>query len=203
MSVVAKMYSYALPRRFPEVQQVDLQCVCDDRLFTIESAQTPADRVSENQTFSQASPQGDCRFQLPIAEPIGLNEEFYLVFIEQPDCPTFDKALAVSKVRCMSVTDFGGTSRQVDVSSDHRPYDYARRSHPDDDHPRQIWSFTMRMNIDNPAAAIQFKPGGDTYWVGIYRAREHDLHDALADAHSDETAARFFTGPKTSTAAEE
>lgn len=182
MSVVAKMYAQQRPRVFPEVQQVDLQAVCDDRLFV---SSTPLDgRVSENQTFSQATPQGDCRFQLPADVPIGMDEEFYLVFQQVDECPAHEGALLVSKVRCMSVTDFGGTSKQVDVSSAYRPYDYETRRHIDDNHPRQTWSFHMRMSIDNPAASIQFVPGDKTYWLGIYRARDHDLHAALADAHA-------------------
>ena len=180
MSVVAKMRANQKPRLFPEVQQVDLDCVCDDRLFTIN---TPVPgRVSENQTFSQASPQGNCRFQLPTSEPVGMDEDFYLIFQEGIECPPMEGALVVSKVRCMSVTDFGGTSKQVDVCSVYRDYDHQARQPAADAHPRQTWSFHLRMSIDNPAASIQFRPGDTTYWLGIYRARDFDLPAALADA---------------------
>lgn len=181
MSVVAKMRANQKPRLFPDVQQVDLDCVCDDRLFTINDP-VPG-RLSEGQTFSQASPQGNCRFMLPASEPVGLDEDFYLIFQERIECPPMVGALAVSKVRCMSVTDFGGTSKQVDVSSAFRPYDHQNRQPAPDTHPRQTWSFHLRMSIDNPAAAIQFRPGETTYWLGIYRARDFDLQDALADAY--------------------
>ena len=182
MSVVAKFFAQQRPRVFPTTQQVDLSCVCDDRLFTINDP-VPG-RVSENQTFSQASPSGDCRIELPASEPIGDREEFYAIFIEAPECPTFDGALAVAKTYCSSVTDFGGISKQVDVSVCSRPYDYQSRTYLNDVHARQTWSFHMRMNIDNPAASIQFKPGGTPiYWMGLYRAKEFDLHEVLVDAH--------------------
>lgn len=184
MSVIAKMYARQMPRLFPQLQQVDLECVCDDRLFTCNEP-VPG-RVAENQTFTQATPSGDCRFQLSVDEKIGKDEEFYVIFQTVKECPAYPGAIAVSQTRCMSVTDFGGTSKQVDVSTTGRPYDYEKRQSAPDVHPRQTWFFTLRMMIDNPSASIQFKPGpdGETYWVGIYRAREFDLHEALADAHS-------------------
>lgn len=181
MSVIAKMYALNAPRTFPESQQIDLQCVCDDRLMTIRPEDLPG-RVSENQTFNSASPSGDCRFQMSKDFPVARHEEFYLIFIKQDECPAYPSAIMVSKVRCVSVTDYGGTSKTVEVCSEHKGFD-GRTTKPDD-HSRQSWSFNLRMMIDNAAASVQFEPGRGGYWVGIYRANEFDIHEALADAHA-------------------
>lgn len=183
MTVIAKMYALTTPRTFPEEQQIDLACVCDDRLFTINEP-VPG-RVAENQTFSTATPSGDCRFHMSKDFPIRRQEEFYLIFQKEDECPAYAGAIMVSKVRCVSVTDFGGTSKSVEVCSEHRPYPPSRGAEaPAPKHPRQSWTFNMRMMIDNPAASIQWEPGKGGYWLGIYRASDFDMHEALADAHS-------------------
>lgn len=182
MTVVAKMYAVQIPRTFPEEQQIDLTCVCDDRLFT---TNTPVPgRVSENQTFTNASPCGDCRFHMSKEFMVRRQEEFYLVFVKEDECPAFAGAIMVSKVRCVSVTDYGGTSKLVELCSEYRHYAARGEDPPAPDHPRQSWTFNLRMTIDNPAASIQFEPGKGGIWLGIYRATEFDLHEALADAHA-------------------
>ena len=176
MSVIAKMYALNTPRTFSQSQQVDLQCVCDERIMTVPRSEPVPGRVEENQSFSTASPSGDCRFSLGLDEPVARQEEFYLIFLQQfHEAPSFDNAIMVSQVRCVSVTDFGGTSKQVEVCSD-----YSQSG----EHPKQSGTFNMRMMIDNPAASVQFQPGKGGYWLGIYRANQYDIHEALADAHA-------------------
>lgn len=176
MSVIAKMYALNQPRLFPEEQQVDLTCVCDNRLMAYHDSCKSAG--NENRTFNDASPSGDCRFSTKRDFEIHRSEEFYLIFIEQEACPAYPGAIMVSSVRCSSITDFGGKSKQIEVHSGYRNRDEAPA------HPAQSWSFNLRMMIDNPQASIQFEPGTGGYWVGIYRASDFDMHEAIADAHS-------------------
>lgn len=171
MFVIAKMYAVNDPRRFGNDQQVDLTCVCDDRLMSGNEACRKA--ALENSTFNQASPNGDCRFNCSITRSIRRQEEFYLIFARQAECLPFDGAEFVAPLRCESVTDYGGTSKRVDVCT---PYN------PDVVHPRQLKFFNLRMTIDNPRASVVFEPGKGGYWVGIYPADRFTMDEALADA---------------------
>lgn len=171
MNVIAKMYALAAPRAFPDAQQIDLTCVCDDRLMTVN--QPVPGRVAENQTFNTASPSGDCRFNMSKDFEVHRSEEFYLIFTKRAECPVYDSAVMVSKVRCVSITDFGGTSKNVEVCSEYKQRDAVA------DHPQQSWTFNLRMMIDNAAASVQFEAGQSGYWVGIYRCNDFSMSDAL------------------------
>jgi len=187
MSVIAKMYALNNPRIFPDSQQVDLTVVYDDRLMTIRDPATTPGRVLENQTFSTASPSGDARFNMPLTHKVHRLEEYYLIFIEQdststPHPPAFPKAIMVAKIRCVSITDFGGTSKQVEMCSE-SSYDHETRKTCPNVHPNQSHTFNLRMSIDNPHASIQFKPGTGGYWIGLYPANDFSMLEALEDAH--------------------
>jgi hypothetical protein len=170
MSVIAKM-SAAAVRAFGPTKLVELHCVCADELMP--SCGDGSAKANENHTFQQASPNGDAKLTLCTDVPVKEGEEFYLIFHHQPEPPAFDGALAVVDARCNSVTLYGGISSQVDVSS-------ANRYHKDPlRHEKQVAQFSLKMSIDNPAASIQFKPGEGGYWIGIYRASEMTMSQAL------------------------
>lgn len=65
-----------------------------------------------------------------------------------------------AKFRCNSVTDFGGNSRKVALSPVYPGPDAS-------DEDKAFWtatpSGTLEMQIDNPAAAVQFVPGSVYY----------------------------------------
>lgn len=175
MSVIAKMKVFAAPRAFGDKQLVELSCVCADELMP--ACNDGRHKVHENKTFQQASPSGDAKINLPRDVAFRTDEELYLIFHRCTEPPTFDGALAVVDATCRSVTDYGGTSKLVEVSNVGR-YNYDTRSY-DKAHPLAVDQFNMRMTIDNPAASIQFAPGKSDYWIGIYRCSDFTMSQAL------------------------
>lgn len=171
MFVIAKMYAVNDPRRFALEQQIELTCVCDDRLMSGNEACRKA--ALENATFNQASPSGDCRFNTSVQRDVRRQEEFYLIFVKQAEAPAFEGAEFVAPLHCGSVTDFGGTTKRIEV--------YAS-GYRDKVHPKEVQHLNLRMQIDNPRASIVFEPGVGGYWVGIYPADRFTMDEALADA---------------------
>lgn len=169
MTVIAKMNVAVEPRAYGQSQLVELQCVCDNDLMVIHSPQ------NENQTFNQASPQGDARLNLDPEITFRQQEELYLIFQRGPEMPKFENALAVVDARCVSVTDFGGTSKRVEVASCYHHRKPKTQKNLAD-------SFNLRMSIDNPAASVEFQGGKEDYWIGIYRASEMTMQEALGFA---------------------
>jgi hypothetical protein len=180
MSVIAKM-QLTDERAYGPARMFDLNCVCDNALMPGCNDEAKA---NENHTFQTATPSGDARLHLKTDLVFRTNEEMYLIFIERPSIPKFEGAFAVVDGRCASVTDYGGTSKRVDLSNHHRPYNYTTREYEPSADERMVDNFACRMMIDNPAASIQFKPGGEAhYWIGLYRASELSMSEALKMAH--------------------
>lgn len=176
MSVIAKFEARNEPRQFGPEQQFDLAAVCDQRLY----AGQASGKENENRSFSQATPSGDARLNFPSNLTVRRFQEYYLVFLKpEAELPKLHGASAVAVCRCSSITEFGGTSRQIEIYSTRGYGATAEKKHP-----KQITLFNLRMMIDNPKAAEFFEAGKDGYVVAIYSADDFDISDALADAHA-------------------
>ena len=172
MTVIAKMNVASEPRDYGQNQLVELSCVCDNELMVIHTPE------NENHTFCQASPSGDARITLSKNVELRSSEELYLIFEKSTDTPIFEDAIAVVDARCASITDYGGVSRRVEIAATYRYHKDAKK------HPRQVEQFNLRMMIDNPLASIQFEAGQEGYWIGIYRASEMTMREALTKARA-------------------
>jgi hypothetical protein len=174
MAVIAKMNVIARPRPYGENQLVELCAVCAEELMY--GCGDGSAKANENLSFQQASPNGDAKITLSQGVEFRTQEEIYLIVHRQPECPEFAGAMAVVDAQCSAVTDFGGVSKLVEVSSVYR---YGEKEKA---HPLQVSAFNMRMTIDNPNASVQFEPGKSDYWIGLYRASEVTMAEALAMA---------------------
>lgn len=143
----------------------------EDKLFTKASPSGSADFVVDK-VIEQDLPRSADRWQ----------RKMYLVFVKQDDKPTFETAIAFAPVRVESMTDFGGTSKQVEIST------FYGNNAPGAAHlasnPRFMKKFSHRIMIDNPGAFNQLSPGSAVWWVGIYDATRWTMAEALADAHA-------------------
>lgn len=174
MSVIAKMNVSDEPRAFGDSTLVALQCVCENKLMP--GCNDDA-KEHENRSFQRASPSGTAQVHMPNGLNLQRGEELYLIFLEQEERPKFEGAIAWVSARVNSRTEYGGTSEQFEVSNTYRDY----RAPKEDE--RQVTSFNLRMMVDNPAAAIQFKAGKAGYWIGLYRCRDFTIDQALSMAH--------------------
>jgi hypothetical protein len=166
MSVIAKMNILAC-RAFGTGQLVELGCVCENDLMAMH---TPS---NEDVTFSKASPSGDARLHVASDVVFRSHEQLYLIFARAEAAPAFDDAIIVVPARCVSITDYGGTSKRVEIASRYRYHKDPKA------HPLEPDAFNMVIQIDNPAASLQFEPGEHDYWVGIYRCIDHSMSDAI------------------------
>ena len=174
MSVIAKMRVFPEPRAFGRRKLVELQCVCADELMP---GCSPAAKGHENLSFQNASPSGDAKLQFETDTAFRREEELYLIFVRDREAPAFEGSIAKVEARCIAVTDYGGTSKRVEVSNVYR---YGA----DPLGPEFVTSFSLVMSIDNPHASVQFEPGKGGYWIGIYRASDMTMTEALALAHA-------------------
>lgn len=166
MSVIAKM-NVLQTRAFGQGQLVELGCVCENDLMAIH---TPS---NEDVTFSQASPSGDAKMQCASTLKFRNQEQVYLIFHHQKEAPEFEGAISVVPARCVSITDYGGTSKRVEIASMYRNYQEPKR------HELEPDAFNMVISIDNPGASVQFTPGAQDYWVGVYRCLDYTMAQAL------------------------
>lgn len=180
MSVIAKMNVCAVPRAFSECQLVELSCVCASELMP--GCGDGSAKANENHTFQQATPTGDAKITMAADVKFRTREELYLIFHRCADVPEFAGALAVVDARCSSITDYGGTSKRIELTNN-RNYNYETRRE-DPRHPLAVSQFNMQMSVDNPAASIQFEAGKSGYWIGIYRASEFTMDQALRAARA-------------------
>ena len=167
MSVIAKMYSSG---RYPmgSVMMHTFSCVGDNEFM---SHYTPS---NEDILFSKYSPSGDARVTLPAEFGVMNGDQFYFLFTKG-EAPSVEHSLGRHKIRISSITDFGGTSRQVQIESD-------RETEREDNHT--IMQFSYRIMIDNPRAFDQFKAGERGWWVTIYAANRVTKDEAIAMAHA-------------------
>lgn len=187
MSVIGKMTVRAA-ETYDKGQKVTLGVVCENELMAHYHPE------NENVVFTRYSPSGEGSFHLnkPIDleptnfdYPIGDGKtatgkkpvELYLVYLKQLEMPTIDGAAFFAKLRVNSVTDFGGTSKQVELCND-----YA--SGPMMLGENETRLINLKLGIDNPGASNQFVPGETGWWVVAYRADQMSQSEALKLAHA-------------------
>lgn len=167
MSVIAKMYVDGCDW-FANGALVGLSCVAENKLMAQYAPE------NEDVLFSTASPWGSARVQFQGKPNLMHQDKVYLVFVRE--LPDLEKAIGWTKVRVSSITDFGGTSKQVELTGSH-PYQT-----PYGD--RELQGFTMRIGIDNPGAHRQFSAGDEGWFVLIYRSQDVGMDDAIGFAHT-------------------
>lgn len=177
MSVICKV-SISEIRDFGKDRLVRTQCVAENEVM---AAYNPDE---EDKLFSQYSPSGSADFIIDqsINIPqvlVAHSEKLYLMFVQQDNAPTFSDAICYARLSVRSATDFGGTSKQFDLSTF---YNSKPQQNTDS---KWLSQFSHRIMIDNPLAANQFKPSENNWWVGIYDASKHTMHEVIADAHSE------------------
>ena len=167
MSVIAKLYVDGADF-FGNGALIGFSATAENKLMAMYAPE------NEDVLFSKASPWGTSRVQFDGMPKLQQQDKVYMIFVQ--DEPDTKDAIGWAKVRIVSITDFGGTSKQVEIGNAHRPYD---QKHVD----RELRGFTFRMGIDNPGASNQFTPGDTGWWVLIYRCADMTMDEALALAH--------------------
>lgn len=176
MTVIAKVTVQEI-RQFGEIRSAHINCVCDDRLFTIN---TPVPgRVSENQTFNRASPWGTGQIALKGDAHLNERDELYLVFSRSAEGRLVERAIAGGPIRCVAITEFGGTSRHCEWSSSDRLKKYGQRGEVIAG-GTDLDRFNLKMQIDNPHASLQFEAGSDDGWLHIFRADGVTVGEAVS-----------------------
>lgn len=176
MSVIAKMQIQAVTP-FGVGQSLDLGCVASNETMANYAGS------EEDKLFSKASPSGSMRLNQPAGfilgkpyhEPGQEPDTFYVMvlFGDEIDDQSFKGAYAVVEARCASVTDYGGTSKEV------RFHDASSKT----SRTRGIDRLNWKMMVDNPGAQVQFKP--DTPCViAFYPTTNFDRDQAIAAAHA-------------------
>lgn len=169
MSVIAKLSLNAI-RDFGAGALYELSCVCQDDLMA-EYAGSEEDKL-----FTRFSPWGEARIhlrsgaQFPQAH---LQDAFYAMMVPKAEGREGhpDGAWLSSPARIASMTDFGGSSRQVEICNSH-------------DVPvgNAIANFNWRMSVDNPAASDQLVPGSDGWTFSLWNAGDFTRDAAIAAA---------------------
>jgi hypothetical protein len=164
-------------------QKITLGVVCENEFMAHYHPE------NENVVFTRYSPSGEGQLHLNV--PVDFPDvpwssgdysgtkacELYLVYLKQLEMPSIDGAAFFAKLKVASVTDYGGTSKMVELCND-----YA--SGPmllGENESRMI---NLKLGIDNPAASDQFTPGETGWWVVAYRADQMTQAEALALAHA-------------------
>src|SRR5690349_11742164 len=115
------------PRVYGENKQIELQCVCENKLMP--GCNEDAKRNHENRSFQTASPSGTARFTAPEELKFQKGEELYLIFLQQSERPKFEGAIATVPARVISRTEFGGTTELFEIANNYRnSYDYNTRT---------------------------------------------------------------------------
>lgn len=179
MSVICKVCIDEV-RSFGEEKLIKTTCVADNEVMAMYN------KDDEDKLFTQASPSGSADFvvssDLPTPNQTYPKPRLYLVFLKAEEKPEFANAFAFAPVKVHSITDYGGTSKQVDIAT----Y-WGTQAKADEqfrNHPGYAKKFNHRIMIDNPGAFDQFKAGDPGWWVGVYDCEKHTMHEALADAHA-------------------
>jgi hypothetical protein len=168
MTVIAKLGVQSV-RAFGTGRLIELNCVCENDLMAAYAT------AHEDRLFTKYSPWGEAKIGGEFHFGGKQEHQYYAIIMRSEEEPAFKGAELVVASRCVSITDFGGESRQIEVAS--------RYSQPAKG-GRYPQSFNWRMSIDNPPASAQFEPGKDDYWVALYPAATFSMDAALADAHS-------------------
>ena len=172
MSVIAKLYVQGTTPMGSNTL-LALSCVCENELM---AGHTPS---NEDILFSKYSPSGEARLILAGAGAgdygVLQGDQFYFIFQKSAEQPNLDGAFGASRMNVQSITDFGGTSKQVQLVSENR-------TAPDPSWTIQNVNF--KIMIDNPRASDQFKAGESGWWLTVYKATSVTMHEAIAMAHA-------------------
>ena len=170
MSVIAKLYAQGTTPMGSNML-LALTCVCENELM---AGKTPS---NEDILFSQYSPSGEARLILAGGGEHGVlaGDQFYFIFQKSAEQPNLDGAFGASRMNVQSITDFGGTSKQVQLVSENR-------TAPDPSWTIQNVNF--KIMIDNPRASDQFKAGESGWWLTVYKATSVTMHEVIAMAHA-------------------
>ena len=169
MSVIAKLYAQGTTPMGSNTL-LSLSCVCENALM---ASYTPS---NEDILFSKYSPSGEARLILAGGDyGVLAGDQFYFIFSKSSEQPNLDGAFGSSRINVQSITDFGGTSKQVQLVSENRSAPEANWS---------IQNVNFRIMIDNPGASDQFKAGEGGWWLTVYRADKVTMDQAIALAHA-------------------
>jgi hypothetical protein len=173
MSVIAKM-SIQKISEYGTGSHIDLSCVAQNDLMAMYAGS------EEDKLFTQASPWGEMSLNQPRGFAIGKQgDQFYVMILRDSEAgdKNFPDAYASCKARCISLTDFGGTSRRVEFC------DHTHKAYSDSIKSVRIEGLNWKMTVDNPPAFAQFEPGKTDYWIAFYPASSFDRNKAIAAAH--------------------
>jgi len=173
MFVIAKVDVRDI-RQFGDFRTAYINCVCDNGLMG---------EGSEDRSFNQASPWGDGQIALKGADELHEREQLYLVFSRGAG-RIVPGALAGCAIRCVAITDFGGTSKHVEWCNSQRD---ERKGLKGDVLPgsTDVDRFNLKMAIDNPRASVHFEAGSDDGWLHVFRCAEHDMDETLRLMHDN------------------
>lgn len=191
MSVIGKMTVNGATV-FDKGQKVEMSCVCENELMAHYHPE------NENVVFTRYSPSGQATLhfdklvdlpKMPTSydstDRDGVKSthhydkvcELYLVYLKQPEQPNLDGATFFARLRVNCISIYSGTSKQVELCNVYHRQDHAFAAN-------EARLANLKLGIDNPAAADQFVPGEEGWWVVGYRAAETTQADALALAHA-------------------
>lgn len=178
MSMIAKM-SITKATQYGQGTLFELQCIAANETMAMYAGS------EEDKLFSTASPSGEMQVHQPAGfvlgrawESVRSGDQFYVMCVaaDEPRAAEFPGASAWIKARCASLTDFGGTSKQLSFCAS-SPAHYRK-----DGETYAIENFAWKMSVDNPLASGQIKPG-ETYWIALYPVAEFTRDQAIAAAH--------------------
>lgn len=187
MSVIAKL-DIRNVTDFGTGRLIELGCVCENDLMAAYAGS------EENRLFTRYSPWGEMKLHQPEGFILGNGKTsdgysraaaFYVMALHESehtyvedDHTAFgraDKNFPGSAAwifgHCYSVTDFGG-SKHVEF----------RANNGGTYKGRAIEKLNWKMQVDNPGASDQFKPGHNYYFV-LYSVEHTDRDGAIASAH--------------------
>jgi hypothetical protein len=177
MSVIAKLIVRGSSAFGPGVL-VEMGCICENDLMTNWTSL----KDDEDRMFTTASPSGDARLNLAVSPQfpqMNQGDDYYFVLTHK-DEPGFTEnpkgCFLTSKARISHVTDFGGTTKYVEICSEN-PQQYAT-----------LQRFGWKMSIDNPGAYNQLKPGTGGWLLSIFPCKSFTIRTAIDAAHGADDA---------------
>ncbi len=175
MSVIAKMY-VTESTKYGYGHGLSFSVIAENALM----AKCGAAPEDEDVLFTNASPSGSARLIVQNDPKAEINDKFYFIF-QRGKKPNLEGATAWAKMKCYGITDYGGTSKQVELTCSA----YHGEKYEDSIEARQV---NYKILIDNPFAFEQFKAGEDGWWLTIYSAATMTMREALALAHAAKEA---------------
>lgn len=173
MSVIGKMFVAEIAP-FSDGVKVSLNAQCVDALMAHYHPE------NEDVAFTKYSPSAVTIFNFPAnftkfektdhSDPE--KGKMYFVYQKQVERPSIEGAAFFMQLRVVSVTEYGGLSKMVELCNPYYPSGY-------EFHAREARSGNLKLGIDNPPAADQFVPGESGWWLVAYRADELTQEAAL------------------------